>query len=364
MSKSDSYLTFPLAILNGENSDPNGSSLVATPLNCMELALYCGILGAGKGFRHHHGQDAYKARLEEVCDQLGMGKSSYPGPSTANGEVLVGAAICGVRLGNYDSSRLGRIADCAENVTKGGPLVRMKSAFFWAALKQARAESDPNTPWPARGISWREFRILAAILSAKINRAGFAFIGWEAIQARSCGYTTKEAFLKAETIPDHLAPALTHKMIRTTCDTLEALGFYARFHFSSGSRGGLMAYSFRHDRDELAKAVCDFVNFRDRAQIKANRADDAAKCSKLLERAKPGQSQTKGGGKASGKGGDKHNEKSLGEKFPLKNPERAMRALDPAGGEKSDSLKVTFENGNSNPSDAETETEDEPYDDW
>lgn len=317
MSKQDHYFTFPLAVLNGEDFNYAGKCPVATPLNCIELALHCGIVGAGKGFRHHQGQSDYQARLTEICDKLKMGKTSRPGPCSSKGEVLVGAEICNVELGNQDSSHLERIAEHARNSPKGGPLVRMKSDFFWAALYQARAEADPAVPWPERGMSWREFRILCAILSVKTNRAGFAFIGWETIQARSCGFTTKEAFRAAAKIPDHLAPPLTHKQIRPTCEVLENLGFYARFHFSSGSRGGRMAYSVRHTREELGDAVCDAVNFSDRVKIKANREADAIKCLELLERAKSGQSQGKGvanhrakAGKRHDKREGKHNEKS------------------------------------------------------
>jgi len=190
----------------------------------------------------------------------------------------------------------------------------MKGSYFWAAHSQARAEVSPEETWPEKGISWREFRILCAILSARTNRAKFAFIGWETIQARSCGFTRKEDYKNAKVIPSHLAPPLSHKQIRTTCDDLEALGFYARFRFSSGSRGGLMAYSFRHDRDALAFAVCDHVNFQDRVSVRQNREEDTIKCLQLLERAKLGQSQNKEEGNGKGKGRDKHNKKSTGEK--------------------------------------------------
>ncbi|MEI6654445.1 MAG: hypothetical protein WCP45_06730 [Verrucomicrobiota bacterium] len=291
MSATDHYFTFPLAVLNGEDFDENDSAPIATPLNCIELALNCGIIGAGKGFKHRHGHDAFKARLEEICEKLDIGKAR-PGPCSDKGEVLVGADICNVQLGNLGASHLEGIAGSSRNVAAGGPLVTMKAGYFWAACEQARAEVDPKKPWPERGVSWREFRILCAILSVKVNRQGFCFVGWETIQARSCGFATKEAFSAATVIPDHLAPPLTRKQIRDTADTLEALGFYARFRMSSGPRGGLMAYSFRHkDQDALGNAVCEAINFRDRANIKANRAKDAQKCLQLLERAKSGPSQ-------------------------------------------------------------------------
>ena len=311
---SNHYFTFPLAVLTGELLDNCLQPRTPTPLDCIVNALYCGTHGAGIGFKHHHGHEDFKERLEEVCDKLDMTQSSRPGARTSRAEVLVGADICNVTLGDHSAASLERIVNRAESVLTGGALVRMKADYFWAAYSQARAETYPDAPWPERGVSWREFRVLCAILSVQRNRAGFAFIGWETIQSRSCGFTKKEDFKNAESIPDHLAPPLSHKQIRTTRDKLEALGFYARFRFSRGSRGGLMAYSVRHDRDALAAAVCDHVNFQDGVSVRKNREDDALKCLQLLERAKSGQSQDNEGGKDEGKGRGKHNEKSNDEK--------------------------------------------------
>jgi hypothetical protein len=301
---SENYFTFPLAVLNGEIRVQFRSVPIATPLNCIELALDSGILSGGKGFKKIHKHEEFKDELAEICDKWDIGKSSRPGPYSPRAEVLVGASICKVNMPHHSGTDLDSLRERVESVPTGGPLVRMKGDYLWAAVSQARAEADPEKPWPERGMSWREFRILCAILSVKTNRAGFAFMGWETIQARAHGFTTKEAFKSRKVLADHLAPPLSHKQIRATRDTLEALGFFARFRLSSGGRGGLMAYSVRHDPDELAKAVCESVNFRDRAGIKANRAKDAEKCLELLERAKSGQSR--------GKGRGKHNEKSHG----------------------------------------------------
>jgi hypothetical protein len=76
-----------------------------------------------------------------------------------------------------------------------------------------------------------------------------------------------------------------------------------------------MAYSFRHDRDELAKVVCDSVNFRDRAKIKANRKSDAKKCLELLERAKHGPSMGQHEGQGRAKVGANIRRNALNEKF-------------------------------------------------
>jgi hypothetical protein len=277
----DHYFTFPLAVLHGRKA------VKESPLSCINLALNCGMLNAGKGHRHHHGNEAFAERLHEACSKRDI---KPVGPYTMKAEALVGAELCGVTLGAYDHGNLQRIASEAESIETGGPLVRMKADFLWAAINQARAEELPDFEWPDHGISWREFRILCAILSMKPNRHGFVFVGWELIKARSSGFANKEAFAAADRIPGHLAPALTRKQIRTTCDTLENLGFFARFRLSTGPRGGLTAYSFRHDRDALAAAVCDWANFRDRSKVKENRAKDTVKCLELLERAKVGPS--------------------------------------------------------------------------
>ncbi len=45
-------------------------------------------------------------------------------------------------------------------------------------------------------------------------------------------------------------------MLRPDLDKLEALGFFIRCRYSTGTRGGLTAYSFRHPkRDDLVKAI-------------------------------------------------------------------------------------------------------------
>lgn len=282
---SEHYFTFPLAVLRAGRS----------PHESIDLASDCGMLNAGRGYRRHNSGEAFQEKLDAIFEQREIAKKNRPGTYTEEAEILVGAAICDVRLGEYTRFHLSNVLSGIQTVMSSGAFVRMKADYLWLAFKQTKAEEDPVAPWPERGISWREFRILAAILSVKINRSGFAFIGWETIQHRSCGFTSKVDFKNAETIPDHLAPPLTRKQIRTTCDALEDLGFYARFRFSTGKVGGHMAYSFRHQRDELAKVVCDSVNFRDRAKIKANRDADAKKCLELLERAKQGPIKGQGG---------------------------------------------------------------------
>lgn len=282
---SDSYFTFPLAVLNG----PINSGTI-TPRLCMEAAISFGMFNAGRGYCHNHGEDAFKDRFNEECEKYNLRGQSKPGWTTPAADILVGAALCGVTIGGNITEGLKRHKETISKVPHDPPFVRMASNTLWAAVDQARAESGDGTKFPERGISWREFRILCAILSVKLNRADFSFIGWETIQARACGFVTKEAFKARTVTPEHLAPPLSRKQIRATLDALECLGFFARFRLSQGPKGGLTAYSFRHDREELARAVCDTINFRDRAKVRENRAADVEKCLKLLERAKSGPS--------------------------------------------------------------------------
>ena len=98
-------------------------------------------------------------------------------------------------------------------------------------------EDNCNYEKPEHGLSWREFRILTAILSWPTTREGFTSIGWESIQFRSCGFVNRKEFKAASRIPDHL-PKLSRRQIRSTLDTLEALNFFARFRQSTGPKGG------------------------------------------------------------------------------------------------------------------------------
>ena len=283
---SDHYYNFPLAVLHGIKKE-------TTPLQCMELAMRCGMYNAGVGLLNND-SDEFAERLEDIINNADIEQDIHYGDDQSC--VLVGANVCNADLGSKSRGYLETIADQARQIPNGGALVRMSSEFLWAAIDQARAENDPNEKWPDRGISWREFRVLCAILSVKRNRHGFAFIGWETIQYRCCGFTNRAGYKSASRIPCHLQPPLTRKQIRRTCDDLENLGFYARFRMSKGKVGGLMAYSFRHTREELAAAVCEHVNFRDQKKLREYRREDAAKCLELLERAKMGPRAGQDGG--------------------------------------------------------------------
>lgn len=292
MAKDDHYFTFPLSVLRGEGRN-------WTRLDCLDLALDCGCLNAGTGFLKKSGFDEFEELYWRARDHYQFDGDSTPPPDSEGGRYLAGAKICNVSLPNgYDVGFYARKA--SRYPIAGDPFIRMSARSFWAAVDQEKYELDPTNPKPEHGLSWREFRVLAAILSWPETREGFTSIGWESIQFRACGFNTKSDFQRAWKIPDHL-PKLSRKQIRATLDTLEDLGMFARFRLSIGQRGGRMFYSVRHSREELAEAVCRKVNFQDRARIAQNRQEDSRKCLENLERAKSGTSLEQVGDKRGAK---------------------------------------------------------------
>ena len=300
MAKGDKYFTFPLSILKGLDENP-------TPFDCLDLAADCGAVNAGKGFLNRNDSETFSEKLEDACDNYGLGDSGSKRWGEYEQFYVVGSRICGLSFGSdYDTklaaSRVCRLIDNERITNPKTPFIRMSSNYLWAAIEQSKFETDPTNVKPEQGISWREFRVLAAILSWKETREGYTTPSVASLQFRSCGFLNGEEFQNAQRIPDHL-PKLSPKQIKSTLDTLEALGMFARFRLSTGSKGGRMAYSFKHSRDQLAEVVCSKVNFQDRQKVTQNRAEDQRKCLQLLERAKSKQSPTKEGTKLEVSGG-------------------------------------------------------------
>lgn len=157
----------------------------------------------------------------------------------------------------------------------------MRSEWLWNAVLHARNLEGDHAHRCDKPFTWREFRIIAALLSARVNKLDFAFLGWESIQARACGFHTKallQAARAAGTLPAHAQP-LTRDMIRHDLDKLEALGFFARVRYATGPRGGFTAYSFRHPkRTDLITAVQQWAaaNAKFKTKAAANRKADLA----------------------------------------------------------------------------------------
>jgi hypothetical protein len=248
------YFTAPISALRSGTA----------PVEVVENILDIGIVNTGVGLSNTMPDDEYEAALEEAQKRAAKFNEPQEMPSKdalwyADGsrlarddaETLWNQALVGWNVHSVTGgSRTGDAQMWLKLTTPGEVFFKVRSDFLWTALRTAKDEDGLE-----QRISWREFRILAAILSARTNQYGFAFIGWETLQARACGYHSKKLFnANKETIPSHCEP-LTRSMIRGCCDKLEALGFFARVRYSTGEAGGLMAYSFKLERSALIEAV-------------------------------------------------------------------------------------------------------------
>jgi hypothetical protein len=154
----------------------------------------------------------------------------------------------------------------------GDVFFRIRKDYLLNAHK-TQGEPINQTRPPDKPVSWREFRILAAILSQKPNRHGFTFMGWKPIQARSCGYHNKQLFERGrEQLPEHCQP-LTRSQIRTATAKLEHYEMYARSQYSRGP-GGYMAYSFRLTTEQLRHAISAWAKSRSGGKVADRRSDD------------------------------------------------------------------------------------------
>lgn len=305
MAKKSHYFTFPLSILNAHRLEPSHGFIALSPLQRLRIALDCGVVNAGIGYTKCHSREAFEDFLDETWSLKGKGRQKCPLPDSPEAIVLVGEAVTNSNLGDFCPRNFRSRYENGIEHQDDGPLVRMKADFVWAALGKARAEELENQPFPKKAISWNEFRVLCAIFSAKINRQGYALLGWETIQARACGFSSKAKFIKAKESGNLHGLPLSRKQIRTILEKLENLNFFARFRYSSGARGGYTAYSVRHSRQELGRAVCEWANFKNRTKVKANREEDLAVCQALLKKTKVGPSTVQVRGQ--------HNEKCVNE---------------------------------------------------
>jgi hypothetical protein len=255
---SDTYFKFPLAVLRVGH----------TQLECLEMAVSCGIVNAGTGTRQTD-PDAFAEMLAKIATERRLDLGEY---TEEQKNILVGAKVTNTSLGGYSPAHLTREIKNARRAPVG-PLVNMKTDFLWEAVYRARSVAGQNGQ--GGSISFLEFAVLCAIYSAPWNKRGFWFGSYRTIRARACGFTGPDEFDKAKETPPAIGTAWTRHQIETTLAKLEELKFFLRFRYSVGMRGGRLAYSIKHagDRKALAKDVLAFV---DRNQNRRNRAEDAA----------------------------------------------------------------------------------------
>ena len=286
MSKSDKYFTVPLATLRAGES----------AADALEIAVQVGIVNAGVGYEKTHDSEDWEQILSDAQDNAEtQGMPVRPPPKSKCSpdlwfKALVGWHLLGVTGGNTES----HVGTWEQHHRQGDPFFRIRRDFLWNAVYTARRDAGGDAE-PDKPLSWREFRILAAILSAPVNRYGFTFLGWESIQARASGFHNKKGFAQdRETLPDHCAP-LTRSMIRDALNRLESLGFFGRFQYRPNGRvGGYTAYTFRLDHSALIAAVHSWAVSKENSKIKlaAKRAHEAALFQQLLK-SSPTDSQHK-----------------------------------------------------------------------
>ena len=162
----ENYLKFPLAILQGLNRNDS------TPNEILKDALCYGVINAGIGFKKNNADECYEKLLEEawedVWDRLGF---DYDEISYEIKNTLVGTRVCRVALST--GSILNAPGIYREYSKHVFPLVTLKSDIFWSAYHQIAHEEGERDHPPEKSISWREFRILCAILSVKKEPGGF-----------------------------------------------------------------------------------------------------------------------------------------------------------------------------------------------
>lgn len=254
----DKYFTIPLSILRSGKSE----------MEALDNAISVGIVNAGVGFTKTGDQDeveemleAARRRAEKQGEFSKMRKEDSLKDASGitlfrtDAESLWNQALLGWQILDVNGGNRTEDAQRWLNLHRQGEVFfRIKDDFLWTAVNTARRDSGADVA-VNRPLSWREFRVLAAILSAKVNSYGFVFMGWEVIQARASGYHSKDLFFDhKDHLPGHCKP-LTRSVIRGTCEKLEALGFFARVRYAAGPSGGYMAYSVTMERTALQDAV-------------------------------------------------------------------------------------------------------------
>lgn len=294
MSAGDKYFTAPLAILRSGTS----------ALEALSNALDFGIVSAGIGYQQAHDADEFETLLDEAKRHAEkQNQPTKPPPRfqlrDADGKptsceesqriwfcALAGAKLLGVNGGNREwDSQIWATHHRPDQV-----FFKIKSEWLWNAIYTARRDAGKEVETDHKPLSFREFRILAGILSAPVSKsAGFVFLGWESVQARSCGFHRKDLFQAGrDTLPMHCQPLSRDQISRTT-EALEALKFFLRFRYSKGDRGGKTAYSLRHEsREKLAEAVGKFqAEHGFKSDVANNRAKDRELSARIAANLQP-----------------------------------------------------------------------------
>ncbi|WP_038169741.1 hypothetical protein [Verrucomicrobium sp. BvORR106] len=248
MAKTDPYFRFPLSAL----------TYGSLPSECLAAIIDYSVVSAGIGAEQGD-NDAYADLVDA---------NPLPDPPTEEemyhdtwyGNVCAGALLTEVEIGDWRGAkdRYFEVSGHCRGFPKSA-LVTIKAAWVWDALETALREEgkEPRNGTPGGWVTWREFRVLCAVLSV-IGAKSFAWASTNTFLHRVCGYTS--ALARSQTkLPnlEHCQP-LTRWMLEGTLNRLEELRFFLRVRISKSptGRGGRTAYSIRHEsREALIKEI-------------------------------------------------------------------------------------------------------------
>jgi hypothetical protein len=194
--------------------------------------------------------------------------------------IFMGAKTLNVSLGRIDSTRdryekvqeylLGLSAAAQNN------RINIKTELFWDCHSTVAGKQVD------RSLSWREFRVLCALLS-KVGSSKYAKCGWQEIVARAAGWCGKSD--RALTTPKELARRksllLTREQIRATLTRLESDQFFARFQYRRAE--SWFSFSCGDDRQALVKWISN-SKARRAEQVRIQREKDALASTVVLTR--------------------------------------------------------------------------------
>ena len=227
MSATDPYFTFPLSALRCGNS----------PYDMIDSLRCYGIVYAGLKTPQERFYELYSQAVQEFSIK------TLPSPSNQVGRaVLVGAMVCNVRIDEWQDT-MKRYRAVHSYCGASAWHLRMKSNWLARALDTALVEArlqplNNDFDYLSKRITFREFRILAAVLSATASKP-YDWLSSKTIQCRASSFMRGNDFGDGNgaDIPAFLKPPLTRYQIDQTTKDLEPWGFFARFRLSSGKYG-------------------------------------------------------------------------------------------------------------------------------
>jgi len=265
---SETYFRFPLALLAYKPDDPESTLQTIVSTCVVEV-----------GRKTYAGYDAKE--LRRLAAEHDADKYAELAPKSADDHLIfMGAKTLNVSLGHIDSTRerhdeaqvFLRIASAAAQNNR----VNIKTELFWSCHSTVTGKDVD------RSLSWREFRVLSALLS-KVGTSKYAKCGWQEIAARACGWCGKKdkALATNHAVARRNPLVLSREQIRTTLARLESDQFFARFQYRRAE--SWFSFSCGDDREALVKWISN-SKARRAEQVRIKREKDALDSAVVLSR--------------------------------------------------------------------------------